>query len=207
MFARLLRFVIVACSFGLLPLCGSTINVGLISFDNLIPGAPGAPGVNVFSINNFTGNPGSGGFAVPPDFPIFTSVILQNVSLTLAGSAGPSFIPLSDLGPGSYTPNEFKFPETTTFSSAIFTATLNTTVLSLSDGTVFSASSSTVVATLLPSSGLSLGPGVDFVLVQISGTSSVPEPSGLSLFAAALGVVWCLRLRRRSEGLQRRKME
>ena len=60
----------------------STIYVGFISFDVLIPAGPG-PGVNVFNISNFTGDPGTGGFALPPDFPVFTNLTFLNASLTV----------------------------------------------------------------------------------------------------------------------------
>jgi hypothetical protein len=46
------------------------IGLGYISFDNLIPGTPGSPGVNGFTIANLTGDPSSGGNDLPPDFPL-----------------------------------------------------------------------------------------------------------------------------------------
>jgi hypothetical protein len=57
-----------------------TLNIGLLSFDVPIPPA-GSPGVNVFDVYNFAGDPNLSGYALPPDFPVLTFVTLQNASL------------------------------------------------------------------------------------------------------------------------------
>src|SRR4051812_17292927 len=77
---------------------GST-NVALISFDLLIPGDINSPGVNVFNIANFTG-----GFSLPPDFPVLDSLELLNSSLTLMDGGSPLVILLGDLVPGAFNP-------------------------------------------------------------------------------------------------------
>src|SRR5204863_8566545 len=65
-----------------------TINVGFISFDGFIPGVASAPGVNEFSINNFTGDASLGGFELPPDFPVLVFVTFKNAALTVNESSG-----------------------------------------------------------------------------------------------------------------------
>lgn len=65
-----------------------TINLGFVSFDAFIPGSSSSPGVNEFSINNFTGDPGLGGSALPSDFPIFTFLTIQGARLTLVEPSG-----------------------------------------------------------------------------------------------------------------------
>lgn len=54
-----------------------TVNLGLISFDILIPGDVNTPGVNVFNIFSFIG-----GFALPPDFPVLDSLAFRSSSFT-----------------------------------------------------------------------------------------------------------------------------
>jgi hypothetical protein len=155
----------------------SFIDLGVVSFDNLIP-AGTAPGVNVFTINNFTGDPAGGGFALPPDFPVYTNVGFLNSTLTIFNGASSSSVSLGDLFPGSYTPAALQFSETLTFTSAIFTATLSGSPLLLSDGTTFSPASLNLSVTLTPASGPTLQPGVDFAVLTTSDiATSAPEPS------------------------------
>ena len=84
--------------FPVLSFC-TTVYVGFISFDVLIPAGAG-PGVNVFNISNFTGDPGSGGFALPPDFRVFTNLTFLHASLTVDNGVSPVLNPLGALGPG-----------------------------------------------------------------------------------------------------------
>jgi hypothetical protein len=103
----------------------NVIDIGFVSFDNVIPsGGPGSPGVNGFSVNNFTGDPALGGFALPPFFPVLTFVTLTNAELDLSGPS-PQSLPLGNLAPGSYDPFTLStaFPDTVLFTSATFTAT------------------------------------------------------------------------------------
>lgn len=161
-----------------------TINVGLISFDPFIAGSADTPGVNIFSIFNFTDDPISGGFALPPDFPVITPLTFTFGSLIVMGPGGTQIIPLGDIGPGPLSPlASLQFPDTTLFSSVIFAATLNQSSFLLSDGSTFVAGSSAILAELLPASGNSLEPGGDFALISVS---SVPEPRYLTVTAAAL---------------------
>jgi hypothetical protein len=138
----------------------ATVDLGLISFDLLIPGTANAPGVNVFNIFNFTGDPASGGFALPPDFPVLDSLTLLNSSLTLMSGGPPMMIPLGDLGPGALSPtSSMQFPDTSVFTGAIFTATLGQTAFLLSDGSTFHPRSPVITAEFLRASGPSLVAG------------------------------------------------
>lgn len=71
----------------LMPVVGlcETVNVGLISFDVLIPADINVPGVSVFTISNFTG-----GFALPADFPVVDSLIFLPRQGNLWVTAGVS---------------------------------------------------------------------------------------------------------------------
>src|ERR1051326_4579284 len=141
--------------------CLADLGLGLISFDNLVPGGPG-PGVNAFSITNLTGDPSSGGFDLPPDFPVLTPLTFLASTLTLYESASTFVVALGDIGIGPFpTPTSLQFPDTVSFDSAVFNATLGKTHLLLADGSTFVVNSSSVVIALLPSSGSFLAPGTD----------------------------------------------
>jgi hypothetical protein len=162
-------------------LSANTVYVGVASFDNLIPAGPG-PGVNVFNIFNYTGDPGSGGFALPPDFPVFTNLTFLNSSLTLDDGISPFTVFLGDIGPGQLNPSEpVQFPDTTNFLSATLTATLSQTSLALFDSSIFNAFSPTLTVQILPSSGPFLQAGTDFAVISVSDAPSVPEPGTVLL--------------------------
>lgn len=173
-------------------LSAASIPVGYLSFDLLIPADQGNPGVNAFTIANLTGDPGTGGFALPPDFPVLTELTFLNASLTLFGTGAPSVIPLGIVGPGFFSPASLQFADMEQFTSARFTATLSPTNLQLDGGGSFNASSS-VSATLSPAFGDFLSPGLDIALIEANeaGLADVPEPSAYTLFALGLA---CLSL-------------
>ncbi len=166
-----------------------TVNIGLISFDVLIPGST-TPGVNVFDISNFTGDPLLAGFALPPDFPVLDFLTFLSSSLTLTGSGSPLVIPLGDLGPGALSPTDpVQFPDTSVFTGAVFTATLSQTSFLLADGSTFVAGSPAISATVLPSSGPSLVAGTDFAVLTVSSLSNIPEPNNALLLGAFLAIL------------------
>ena len=202
--SRFRNWVSSAAPLLLLSLClgapaeGSTINLGLISFDVFIPAGAG-PGVNAFNLSNFTGDPGGGGFALPPDFPVFTGVTFLNASLTLAHESVTDVVLLGDLLPGSYSPLNLLFPDTTLFTSATFSATIDSPSLLLSDGSTFQAGSLNLIATLIPSAPGPLSAGTDLLVITVSDevVSNIPEPSTTLLIGAGLVVGALLKHRRR----------
>jgi hypothetical protein len=152
-----------------------SLNVGVLSFDVLIPGA-----IDAFTVNNSTE-----AFSLPPDFPVSSALIFSSPTLTLTESGTPSSMFLGDIGPG---PFQQLVLDSANFSEADFSAQLSQTLFALADGTSFQASSNILTATLLPSSGSFLTPGVDSVLLTVSGSvvaTPVPEPSSWLLFAGA----------------------
>jgi hypothetical protein len=162
------------------------VNIGLFSFDSQIAGSPG---VNAFTISNFTGDPNTGGFALPPDFPVFTSVTFGNVVVTLDTGSSLMTFNLSDIAPGPVSPTELLFADTLSFVSATISFTLDQTALTLYDNSTFTAAPS-LTAVILPSLGATLSAGNDFVVLQApSAVSAVPEPSGTLMLAAALGLL------------------
>jgi hypothetical protein len=175
-------------------LSGDSVDVGVLSFNALNPGSGGSPGVNDFEIDNLTGPI----FSLPPDFPLIDSVTFGGLQLSLTGSEGMQTVTVGDTGPGFNTPSSLQFLDSTTFSEVVLQATLSQTSFTLSDGTMFLADSNSLVATLNPSAGPSLIPGVDFVLLSVSGsvTSAVPEPYGASFMfiIAFIPILWTKRL-------------
>ena len=162
-----------------------TVSLGIFSLNTLIPGVPGSPGVNDFAIDNL-----SGSFSLLPDFPASDPLTFMNSSvvLTLQGGSQQT-ITLGNLGSGSFTPASLQFSASTSFTSAIFTATLNPTSFSLGGGSSFQAASPQLSVILSPSSGAVLSPGVDFA--RISVTSSVPEPHpGLLVLTGFAAAIW-----------------
>ncbi|MDX2149376.1 MAG: PEP-CTERM sorting domain-containing protein [Bryobacteraceae bacterium] len=187
------RVLVPAVFLLLLPLStlAATINIGLITFD---PFLPGPDGTNIVNITNFTAD-----FALPPDFPVLTPLTFLSGTLTLSNGE-PLVIPLGDLAPGPLTlPGSLEFPDTATFSSALFTATLSQTSFLLSDGTTFQADSPAIVATLVPSEGPTLTPGIDFAVLSVTGEVStvIPEPASLLLLGTALATLAAARRIRR----------
>lgn len=183
-----LAFTIPAISFG------SIAPAGVFSFDNLIPAMTSAPGVNVFDITNLTGDPDSGGYALPPDFPIFASLVFQNATLTLDTGSSTLTIPLGDIGPGPLADTSpVQFPDIMSFVSATFTATLSQTVLPLWDSSTFVANSPTVTVELLPSSGPFLQAGVDSAVIVLD--NSVPEPATPFFVFVGIAVLICMKTR------------
>ena len=163
----------------------ASINIGLLSFDVLVPGSPG---VNAFTLTNFTGDPVANGFALPPDFPVYDFLNFLGSSLTLT-SGGPVTVLLGDIGPGTFDSlGSLEFPDSTLFTSALFTATLSQTSLLLSDGSTFVVDSPNITMTLLPSAGPSLVAGTDLAVISVTGnvSTAVPEPGGFLLLGCGL---------------------
>ncbi len=183
---RLLIYVLV----GLLGPVGlaHAVPVGVLSFDNLIPG-PG--GVNAFNVTNLTGDPGAGGFALPPDFPVMTSLsfLAASLSLTLADSSVQT-VPLGDIGPGPFSIPALEFPDTTEFLSAILSAVLSQTSLLLDNGSTVDVLPA-LTATLVPTVGSVLVAGLDLVILEATpATVPIPEPRTWVLLASGVLPIW-----------------
>jgi hypothetical protein len=140
-----------------------TINLGLISL---------------------AGDLASGGFALPQDFPATDLLTFLSRSLPPMGGGSPLVIPLGDLGPGALNPiDPVQFPDTSLFTEAIFTATLNQTGFLLSHGTTSVVGSSSISTAILPSSGASLEPGK----VHLASWLTLPPAGSLFFGGAAAG--------------------
>jgi hypothetical protein len=174
--------VALCLSFGMISQAkGDTVAVGLLTFDVNTPGTPGSPGLNAFTLTNATGV-----FSSFPDLPVASDVTFLGATITPNG-LGAS--PFGDQGPGS---SQVLFLDTDTFTSALFQATLSQTLVTLGDGTSFQANSDLLSGMLLPSSGPQLTPGVDFVVLTVSGApvaTPVPEPRAWLLLAVGLGLL------------------
>ena len=181
------------------------ISIGTLAYDELIPGA-----TSVFSISNFTGDPASGGFALPPDFPSLTAVTFTNASLKIVADGGvETILDLGDIGPGPLLSSTgdplpiLQFPVSVALLSARFTATIAAGPLALDGGDTFTPSALTIFAELLPDIDPFLVPGAAFATIDVDGTrtAAVPEPVTATLLLLGLGAVG-RHVRRRRRGLQ-----
>jgi len=176
-------------TFGLLTpaVRASTIAVGVLSFDTFIPpGGDGSPGVDAFDIVNLTG-----GFSLPPDFPVTDSLTFEDAILTLTLSdSSEEVFDLGDIGPGFLLDGSgnpvVQVSSDESFTSAELTATLSPTTFMLFDGSMFSADSSALDVLLLPSSGSTLTVDVDETTIDVSSAAaaSTPEPARAALVLA-----------------------
>ena len=171
------------------------LSIGYLSLDSLIPGAPGSPGVNTFTVGNLTGDPLNGGNDLPPTFPVLTPLTFKNSTLVLWSGNTSQTIDLGDIGPGFFNPLSLEFADTVLFSSAVFSATLDSTNLQLDGGGAVTLASPNVSASLLPSGGPTLAPGVDLVLLNVSfeAPAAVPEPASWTLLVIPLLFLWSYR--------------
>jgi hypothetical protein len=176
------------------------IPVGLVVFDVFLGGPDGTTG---FFVSNLTGDPATGGFALPPDFPVATSIVFDAPSLDWIGPAGSPFdFAGAGIGPGNLDPAPaIQFPDTTMISSATFTALLSAPLFQLTDGRVFQAASASISA-ILSNAGGALVPG-DFAVLSVEADEvtavDAPEPAALTLLGAGLIAAACRRRLRRSD--------
>lgn len=185
------------------PAFADVFNLGILSYDILIPSAPGSPGVDAFNIANFTGDPALGGDALPPTFPVLTSVTLLDSSLALTSGGVTTKLSLGDIGPGFFSSAALEFSDTQDLSSAVFSATLDVTTFQLSDGSTVTVPSPLLVASLLPASGDALTAGLDFTVIDAS-TAVLGTPEPFSLLLLATIILFCIRRLRAKPGDQTR---
>jgi hypothetical protein len=194
---------------------GAPISIGTLAFDELIPGA-----TSVFSISNYTGDPASVGFALPPDFPSLTPVTFTNASLVLVADGGiVTTLDLGDIGPGPLLSTTgdpllmLQFPVSAALLSARFTATIATGSLALAGasgslalagGDTFEPATLSILAELLPGLDPFLVPGAAMTTIDVDGTrvAAVPEPmtATLLLIGGGLAVRRVRRRRMRPQG-------
>jgi hypothetical protein len=184
----------------LIPVQADVVNIGALSYDEFIPADGDLPGVNAFNILNLTGLLNS----IPPDFPVGDDLVFQNATLTLTYAGGPVVTNLGDVFPGLLTDLSFQpvvqVPSTDVIISAEFDATLSPLSFLL-DGNPVTATSASILAVLMPSSGDSLAAGdaaliaTDVEAVALP-ESTVPEPRAAWLLL--LGMVACGYVHRRN---------
>ena len=170
---HLFSTLVLAMFWAMLPIAtmADSIPVGDIEFNNL------SLGVNDFTVNNFTGANNLG------FFPVATNVTFDNVVLMATESNSTILtFDLGNLAPGTDT--SAQVADSLLFTQVVFSATLNPSILSLTNGSsgTFTAKP-TLSLTLLPSSGSYLVAGVDMGALN---AVSTPEPTTISLFALAL---------------------
>ena len=136
--------------FSPVPACATTIfDLGSIAYNTLIPGDIGFHGVTHLAIDNLTGSS-----ALPPALPVTTTAMFLNarLSVNLAGGSTQTVL-LGDIGPGASTSPLLAFADTTLISSAVFSATLSSVLLTLFDGAPFMPASTQLSVSLLPAYG------------------------------------------------------
>jgi len=180
------------------------IPIGYLSFDEFIAAGSGV-GINAFNLYNLTGP--DWGQAFSPSAFASDGLTFDDASLTVNFQGGSSqVISLGNIDPGILSDSSgnpvVQFPSTDNFTSAVFTATLNQSSFTLSDGSTFVADES-ISADLLPSSGSSLQAGVDFVTIEAQSATAMPEYDRettltLLLWLALIGTVGIVRRDRNS---------
>lgn len=162
-----------------------SVSVGDVEFNRF------AVGVNDFAVNNFTGSNNLG------FFPVGNDVTFDNVVLIATESGGTIVtFHLGDIDPGTNT--SAQVADTLLFTKVVFSATLSTNSLMLTNG-----SSGTLVPdptlsfTLLPSGGTFLAAGVDLGTFNASpAVASANEPPSLWFLAVGLFAISGLLVRR-----------
>ncbi len=182
---QIAKFILL-CVFGSLGLSASTFSFGLLSYDVLIPGDTQQLGVNVLTLQNFTGPS-----ALAPDFPITDALDFANLMLTIVTANGSLTHSFQGFGPGAFPYSPLlQFPSNTEIDSVILSALLTQNQFNVSGLGLQTVQNNLLLYQLLPSAGETLQPGIDFGVLTIAGTtSSIPEPATWMLVASAAVLV------------------
>jgi hypothetical protein len=172
------------------PAMADTIAVGTVSlqldFDT---------NVYFIVISNLTGDPVDGGFAFPPDYPVYTPIRLDNPSITYTtidsdGALVETTVLLDPLFPGTLDPPDFLFFDgSTVFQSILFLADISPDTFT-ANSLVYHAADITASALLVNQDGSPLGPFqfADIVVNAdpVSVPVSTPEPGTAAAVSVAL---------------------
>jgi hypothetical protein len=177
----------------------ATVAVGTLSYDTFIPAGNGSPGVDAFDLSNLTG-----AFSLPTDFPVIEALTFGSATLTLTlNDLSQTVFTLGDIGPGFLLDQNgnpiVQVSGGQAFHLAEFSATLSPLTFTLSDGTSFTAGSSSIDVLLSPSSGQTLVVDVDQTIIGVSRAAQpiTPEPASLSLvLPVLLALAWGIQRRR-----------
>lgn len=175
----------------------ATIPIGFVFFQGV------SADFNLFSIANQTGDPADGGSA-SDDFPIFTSVVFTDSTLTVVQGEISTTLLIGDIGPGPG-PDFLEFLRTDQISSATFSASINSLLFNLSDGSAWVADSHLLSATILPSGGRAFLSEFDFAVLTVEASAQaeppapVPEPSTAFLVATGIAGLAGWRKRKRKK--------
>lgn len=172
-----------------------TFAIGLVSFDVLVAPEGDQPGVNGITILNLTGAD-----AIPPDFPVTTELLFEDIALTIFTPGGSQLLSLGSLGPGAY-PNDssLKFASDVIINSIVLAATFSPITFDVDGVGTRTANSGSIFFVLSPSLGDALEAGVDlgFFSADTGELAPIPEPSlGLGVVAALAGFALLRRHRR-----------
>lgn len=174
------------CMTGIAP--AATMNIGYFSFNDA------DPFTNQFVIQNFTGNL----LGNDADYLVDTVVVFQNLVVTLkqTTSSVAANHALPDLAPGQLQPNSLRFADAILFEYAVLNGTFDTLSWNTTTG-MFSSSSNTFSATIVPTTSATLAPSIDAVIITAEGTLSMPEPGSAVLGGAGLLALGLRYVRRR----------
>jgi hypothetical protein len=156
-----------------------SVTVGDVEFDNLFTG------VNVFTVNNFTGSDNLG------FFPVKVDVTFENIVLTATESDNTVLVfDILSLTPGTDTSSQV--PANLLFTKVTLTATLSPSTFGLTNGSSGTfAADPTVSFTLLPSSGPHLTAGTDLGVLNATNGPTAPAiepPMFMLLFVGLVGI-------------------